>query len=314
MDQRNSPWLAALLGLALLTAVGGTAGAAPAQACVLIDTDFDIDDMMAIPMIIQNRHVAAVITTEGATTASLGGSALAHLLGAPGEAPPVPVMIGATPPAGRGYTPPAWLAAIRTTMERANGFLPAALPPAPGTKPVEDQVVHAVRNCSRISVLVLGPWTSFVRYSPRIASRIVSVVAQGRPTHSAAEGDNLKTFNCAYDVPSCEKAFVQTAGMHPVWVDVPKQATPPYSPTIDMVEALHPNGLPGALKAALLATQATWRVDQLDEANGKSFLWDQLAALYVLRPGLFHRVAAHMEPAVSAPDIRLVWTSLTNGH
>lgn len=305
--------LAIAAGLALLSLVA-PARASAAQSCVLIDTDFDIDDMMAIPMVIQTRHVAAIVTTEGATTAPLGGSALAHLLGVPGEGARPPVIIGATPAADRGYTPAPWLAAIRATMERANGFLPVALPPAPDKAPVAAQVVHAVRDCERIAVLVLGPWTSFVQYSPRIASRIVSVVAQGRPTHSAAEGTNLKTFNCAYDVPSCERAFVQTAKMHPVWVDVPKHANPPYVPTIDMVEALHPDGLPGALKAALLVTQSTWRADQLDAANGKSFLWDQLAAMYLLRPELFHLVDAHMEPAAAAPDIRKIWTDLTNGH
>ena len=313
MYRTNIRRLTTALGIALLSAIAGTAMGA-GKSCVLIDTDFDIDDMMAIPMVIGNRHVAAVVTTEGATTAPLGGSALAHLLGAPGTAASVPVLIGEAPDPGRGYSPPAWLAAIRETMEKANGFLPVALPPQPGQEPLENAVARAVRDCARIDVLVLGPWTSFVRYSPRIAGRIGLVVAQGRPTHSAIEGTNLKTFNCAYDIQSCEKAFAQTAKMHPVWVDVPKKAQPPYAPTIEMVEGLRPDGLPGALKAALLAKQSTWRVDRLDEANGKSFLWDQLAGLYLLRPDLFHTVADHQEPAIPAQAIQAIWTGATNAH
>jgi inosine-uridine nucleoside N-ribohydrolase len=316
--RKGTRWGIALC-LALLAATTRNAIAAPdkpasaqGEACVLIDTDFDIDDMMAIPVIIQNRHVAAVVTTEGATTAALGASALVRLLAAPGASPPVPVIVGATPAANRGYKPPTWLAAIRATMERANWFVPAAIPPKRADRSFEEDVAHAVENCAHITLLVIGPWTSFVQYGPLIIDRIDSIVAQGRPTHSEAEGTNTKTFNCAYDVTSCEKAFTQTQALHPVWVDVPKRAASPYSPTIGMVQALRPDGLPGALKTALLAKQDTWRTDLLDHANGNSYLWDQLAALFVLRPNLFHLVDAHMEPKVPAADIRRIWTEAVN--
>ena len=55
-----------------LAVATGLAVATPAQAaylkssaCTLIDTDFDIDDMMAIPLIIGNRYIAAIITSQG---------------------------------------------------------------------------------------------------------------------------------------------------------------------------------------------------------------------------------------------------------
>ncbi len=40
--------------------------------CVLIDTDFDIDDMMAIPAVIGNRPVAAIVISEGYTLPKKG--------------------------------------------------------------------------------------------------------------------------------------------------------------------------------------------------------------------------------------------------
>ena len=55
-----------------LAVATGLAVATPAQAaylkssaCTLIDTDFDIDDMMAIPLIIGNRYIAAIIIIQG---------------------------------------------------------------------------------------------------------------------------------------------------------------------------------------------------------------------------------------------------------
>ncbi|WP_140687934.1 hypothetical protein [Mycolicibacterium hodleri] len=57
--------MAILLAAALV--VPGAAGASPSalpNSCVLIDTDFDIDidDMVAIPIVIGSRHVAAIVT------------------------------------------------------------------------------------------------------------------------------------------------------------------------------------------------------------------------------------------------------------
>ena len=60
-------FFAAVPATAQAPAPGPSAG-----SCVLIDTDFDIDDMMTIPTVIGARHVAAVITTEGYTVPALG--------------------------------------------------------------------------------------------------------------------------------------------------------------------------------------------------------------------------------------------------
>ncbi len=58
-----------LAGFLLVPAVpvGATKTSSGPGNCVLIDTDFDIDDMMAIPTVIGNRPVAAIVTSEGYT-------------------------------------------------------------------------------------------------------------------------------------------------------------------------------------------------------------------------------------------------------
>ena len=90
------------------------------QDCVVIDNDFDIDDMMAIPLVMANKHVAAIITTEGYTLADLGGSALARLIAQPDNMNPVPVIVGASYPGTRDVRQWPWLLEMRATMHRAN--------------------------------------------------------------------------------------------------------------------------------------------------------------------------------------------------
>src|SRR5436190_16451124 len=53
--------------------------------CVLVDTDFDIDDLMTIPMVVGNKHVAAFVTTEGFTFPDVAAAALTHLITQPNQ-------------------------------------------------------------------------------------------------------------------------------------------------------------------------------------------------------------------------------------
>jgi inosine-uridine nucleoside N-ribohydrolase len=89
--------------MALVGSLGHAAPAAPAAApqiasCTLIDTDtdtdFDLDDLMAIPLVIGERHVAAIVVTEGVVKADIGAAALAHLIAEPQQRQ-LPVIIGA---------------------------------------------------------------------------------------------------------------------------------------------------------------------------------------------------------------------------
>ena len=65
-----------------------------------------------------------------------------------------------------------------------------------------------------------------------------------------------------------------------------------------MVGALAGEGLPGLVAAVMRARPQGWQ--------GTS-LWDDLAALYLLRPDAFRRVGAHQEPAVPPEEIRRLW-------
>lgn len=280
-------------------------------ACVLIDTDFDIDDMMAIPVVMGSRHVKAIINSEGYTLAPEGASALSRFVAEPGKQSPA-IIVGASHPGTRDVSKWAWLPDMRASMQRTNGLLSKSLmPKVKSHHNYTAEVTRAMAGCKSISVLIIGAFTSFVEYSPAIRDRISAVVMQGRPFVSDKYDKPRLSFNCEYDADSCQKAFEQLKGLNPVWVDVPRDAVPPYSPTIEMVNGLDNDGLPGTLKVALMSNQKHWDLNYLTQGN-QSRLWDQLAALYILHPEAFHLVDGHMEPNPPPSEIQRLWTEAVN--
>jgi inosine-uridine nucleoside N-ribohydrolase len=283
-----------------------------AESCVLIDTDYNLDDLMAIPVITANRQVKAIIVTEGYVLAPQGASALVRLISEPGSQPPYPVIIGASYPGTRDIKKWPWLADMRASMHRSNDLLSKPLTPVTTKDRNFTAEVHkALEECQSISILVIGAFTSFAQYSPGIRDRINMVVMQGRPRFSNISEKRRISFNCEYDLESCEIAFEQLKELQAVWVDVPRDATPPYSPTTWMVDALKDEGYPEVVKAALLSNQGNWRLELLTEGN-ESRLWDQLAALYMIYPEHFHQEIDHMEPTPPAAVIQHLWAENVN--
>jgi hypothetical protein len=319
----------------------GAKSAAPLlepAVCTLIDTDFDIDDMMAIPLVIGNRHVAAIITSEGYTLPADGASALSRLIAEPGQRQ-IPVIIGASsnlPPADIKAEWGQFVLDYRTMMGTAFALLSAPLPPsAPARNDFVAEVAAAMSDCSSVDVLVIGTFTSFIHYSPEIRSRIRNVVIMGMPMRGdPTQRPGNFSFNCEYDMKACQTAFDgQLPGLRHFFVDPPRtdfdkdpvghQATV-YGPTLAMVEGLSSRGLPNALKQALLGTVRDgslgpavkgadyWAIDCCFRAGGKSLLWDQSAALFLVHPDAFEQVGGHLEPKLPAEDFRRLWTESTN--
>jgi inosine-uridine nucleoside N-ribohydrolase len=303
------------------------AGAAP-DSCVIVDTDFDIDDMMTIPTVIGARHVAAIVTTEGYTLAPIGASAVNRLVAEPGQRT-IPVIVGAQ--IGRAESDIArtfgdYVLDYRGIMNRLNNFLPTDLPPTSVPDDYVQRVLDAVADCRQVDVLVIGAFTSFANYSPAIREKIGRVVITGRPLEGDPELEAGESFNCVYDRPSCETVFhQQLPGLDHTFVDVPRSdcdTTPNkagcagtvYGPTLTMARALGPVGLPNTLKQILLNDSATWAIDTWERSGygGRSMFWDQSTALALLDPSLFHPVGAHVETVLSPKDFQLKWTEFTN--
>lgn len=303
------------------------AGAASAD-CVVVDTDFDIDDMMSIPTVIGARHVAAIVTTEGYTLAPIGASAISRLIAEPGQRT-IPVIVGAA--AGMSDAEiedkiGAYVLDYRAIMSRLNNFLPTELPPTPVRHDYAQQVVDAIAGCDQVDVLVLGTFASFENYSPAIRAKIGRVVITGRPLEGDPELEAGESFNCVYHRRSCETVFhQQLPGLDHTFVDVPRSdcdTTPNragcagtvYGPTLAMAQALGPVGLPNTLKQVMLNDSDTWAVDTWEQSGygGRTMFWDQSTTLALLDPGAFRPVGAHVETVLSPRDFALRWTELTN--
>lgn len=331
--------LAALVMVSSSVAALGTAGAAPAKArssgadCVLIDTDFDIDDMMAIPLVIGNRPVAGIITSEGYTKPRGGAAALSRLVAEPGQRN-IPIIVGASSHRSTSSIRHQWgqfVLDYRAMMNRLNDFLPVPLRLARPERPqYERRVAHAVAGCRSIDIEIIGTFTSFIHYSPRIRSKINKVVIMGKPLRGdQSQRPGNFSFNCEYDMPACKLAFNrQLPGLRYAYVDVPRthcDETPSasgcagkvYGPTLSMVEHLRNPGLPHTLKQVLLNHPSSWAIDRWEESGfgGKSLLWDQSASLYLLKPDSFHKVGGgggHYETTRSPAAFRHQWTRLTD--
>ena len=298
-------WLIALA--AALTGCASAARTAPIQGrlspdrCLLVDTDAALDDIRAIAALARNRRITAVIVTEGIATPRRGAMAVAHLLAAD-RSLSIPIVIGSV--AATHFSEP-WLSDVRANAERLNGFLSEAVALPSGTRPVDNDVSLWTRECTDVRVVVLGPWTSFVLYAPALGTKLHQVVAQGIPLEDVPSG-TPPGFNCRYDMEACRQANQRRRpSSDDIWVDVPRDVAPPddYAPTAEMIGALTVDGLPGILRVLLRANPGGWQ---------GTLMSDDSVAVYVLHPEAFGAKAHHVEPTVSAAEIRALWLSAVN--
>jgi hypothetical protein len=269
--------------------------AAEQRACLIVDTDVGLDDYRAFAVVLPERDVRAVVVTEGIAGVHGGSTAISMFLASRGETLPViPGLAAATPPA---YD---WLPAVRTGAERMNNFLHSAVPFGGDPAQLGRAVRAAVRGCARVQVLVLGPWTSYLRYASALGPN-VHVVASGR---SFAE-NNPDNFNCEYDLPACRDA-ASTLDRRAVFVDLPPAgAEPTYDPTEAMVAQFGQTGMPGLLRTALLVDPTQWLGTRL---------WDDAAALFLLAPQKFAPQGGLLVPAVPEDEFRALLVGAINAR
>ena len=284
------------------------------ESCVVIDTDWDIDDLMAIPAVVAQRNVAAIVVTEGVSEPRGGAGAVATMLSRPYPEASPPVVPGMS--SNSSVAKYGWLQDLRASQLMVNGLLSEPIQVMPGSAKaarVRSAVRELTKDCTSIELMIIGPFTSFVAYEPEIANRITTVVMQGKPLRGDPTADPADlSFNCLYDQKSCTRAFSILKRHDAYWVDVPKGGPIPYSPSLDMVTSLKATGLPGTTRRALLSDRSTWDPTQLPPAS-KSYLWDQGAALFLLESRGFVQVGGHWEASFTPQRFRERWTKAVNG-
>jgi hypothetical protein len=320
---RASRRVAAKIGLLCVASLFATCLSHPSRAdstlaCVIIDTDVDLDDIRAIAVLAGSRRIVAIVTTEGIARSEEGAAAVKQFLQRIGAK--IPVIPGESANPERDYVAESDLPRWREAAEHLNGtFSNAESPSDPHPRWIANALRPLLNDCRRVELLVIGPWTSFMRYGPELLDRINLIVAQGWPDPNELR-QQPAGFNCTYDLNSCLSASDLIAGrrlradrrLRVNWVDIPESpigcgaAEPgidpngapvyPFRPTWEWAEKLHEAG--GRAKAVsdiLMKDQAGW---------AKTALWDDLAALFLLRPDLFGARGGHWEPCVSADTVR----------
>jgi hypothetical protein len=288
------------------------------EHCIIIDSDAALDDIRAIAALASSKRVVAILTTEGIARSIEGAGAIEHFLKQIGA--DIPVIPGESANPERKYVPDPELRNWRSTAEDLNGTLPG---PVAGSRAGVGNVANALKpliaGCARVELVVIGPWTSFMRYGPELLDRIDLIVAQGRPDPDELDGEP-SGFNCVYDLNSCLSAFDLLVGrslradrrLRANWVDIPQSPTScgaaepgvgsdgmpiyAFSPTSEWVTELRKAGGSAEVVSQILtANPSGW-------AN--TSLWDDLVALYLLRPDIFVHVGGHWEPCVPADTVR----------
>jgi hypothetical protein len=324
----------------------------PRTDCVLIDNDYDIDDMMAIPLVIGNRHVAAIVQTEGYSLPGPAAAALDALLhGASQPAPqqPMKILVGGSQVHGPGQIGPG-LPFVREMMRRSNGLLTSAPAPWESQPAYPELVRQALSGCRDVSVLLTGPFTSFIHYLPLIRDRVKQVVFTGKIIGQDGRVSAKGSFNCSYDLSACRTAVQMLSDLNSLSVVVPDLAgcgpslNPPphcYVPNQAMVigqtgpdgrttGGLLAVGLPGRLRRALVndtpcpppyddrrsrehpcISLSTWLAPAVfRETHTHLLLWDLVTALALIDVNQF---ALQRDPGDAAFDIQELQPKLVNG-
>ena len=153
--------------------------------------------------------------------------------------------------------------------------------------------------------------------------KIERITVQGRP-YPDEPGGEPEGFNCRYDYDACLTAFDLLMGMQlrsdrklrANWIDIPNDpqrcgsAEPGVDQTGKRIFAFSPTNK--WADDLLQADGAAAVIGEILKANpdnwSRTSLWDDLAALYLLRPEVFVRRGGHFEPCVPADAIRNLLT------
>lgn len=288
-----------------------------AESCIVVDSDADLDDYRAVAVIASTGRLTAIVVTEGISRSNEGAGAMGEFIRRSGLS--IPVVAGASANPRRGYTPKPDFPRWRDSAERLNGLLGAAIVASPESADMVSMLGDLTSKCSAISLVVIGPWTSFMRYAPELLEKVDRIVAQGRP-YPDEPGGEPTGFNCTFDINSCLAAYDLLVGrqkradrkLRANWIDIPQgpescgQAEPGVDRTGQRVFAFVPNnvwvnelrtkgGVSAVIADILRANPDGW---------AKTSLWDDLTALFVLRPEVFVVRGGHLEPCVPAASIR----------
>jgi len=269
---------------------------------VLIDTDSGVfgDDGAALVMLLRSPdqvNVCGITVVPGNVWAPQGAEYMFHILDLL-KRPQVPVYIGAEMPlvhtaAMARESARRWMALEYTGAFNQN---PAEVRPAPlsrltGRKARPDGVEFIISEIERrpgeVTILAIGPMTNLalaLRLKPSIQTKIKRIVFMGGNVNVPGNASPQAEFNFWFDPEAAQIVLrsripqkvmfgldiCNTAPIHKAEFD---QVANAHTPIADLFREDLGNRYPGFLK----------------KADATAYLWDSLAAAYLLDPGFVTR-------------------------
>ncbi len=293
--------------------LGASAAWGAGREIVLFDTDSGMfgDDGAALVMLARSPSqilIPGVTVVPGNVWAPQGAEYMLHILDLLHQ-PEIPVYLGAEAPLLH-------TAAMARESERRWGKLdytgafaqdPLAVKPAPGArlslrKPrrgaVEFLISEIERHPGEVTVLELGPMTNLalaLRLKPGIATQIKRLVFMGGNLHVPGNASSAAEFNFWFD-PEAARIVLRSRIPQKVMFGLDICNTAPIrkqqfdeivavrTPITDLVREDFGNRYPGFLH----------------NPNGTAYLWDSLAAGYLIDPGFVTKFETQYLDVLSA--------------
>jgi hypothetical protein len=282
----------------------------PNVQCLVVDSDANIDDMRALAMLGQYYRIAAVITTAGMQSPSAGAATLTRFLDS--AKIPATVIQGHTRGANTSTQPDwGWLEHSRADMARIDAALSQMSPSKPRfLTPINELelsriVSNAVEDCAGIGMLVLGPWSSFAAYRTFVDKNkepAKFIVSQGRSIEDPDKPD-WDRVNCHFDLAACQMNIRSLGKDAITWIDLPGPGIP-FPVDQEIISKIGETSASRALKEVMDRASIMEPQEQ----------WDDMPAMFLLRPDAFKREGQHIIPARSAKEMQAVEAQLLNGQ
>jgi len=247
------------------------------KAGLIIDTDMALDDIRAVSLVLGNGgyDVAGIICSEGSASVETGCRNMKKILSFFGRED-IEVIAGKE----TGTEAPGWRR-ITEGIEIPGGNESGGRPVSPFDAAALTKKIKAVSG--KITYLCLGPLTnlaSVLRYDPKVREKIDRIIFYGPAPDSAK-----KDFNYSFDSPSAD--VVYSSGIPMTIVDL-STAEPICFDEDDMNKI----GNYSSYAARLIrATHSSEPIKELITAKHLK-LWDDIAAIYLLKPALFHETSS----------------------
>lgn len=246
-------------------------GAPPVS--VVVDTDMALDDVRAFSLLFaaDGLDLCLVAASDGASTPETGCANARALLAYFGRGK-VPVVAGRT----SAQPPPDWRG-LSERLRWPEGFRPPA--PCRGKPQAAKRICQTVRRLQPpVVYLCLGPMTNLadaLRRDPGLRDRIDRVVYYG-----TAPDDPTPDWNTSRDPASARAVFASGLRIENLWL--PHDRLPAFDES--WLGPIRGSSTPGArLIAAVHADPAV----EAQVRGGHLRIWDELAVLWLIRPGLF---------------------------